>query len=120
MELNEESGAGAKSAGGETPEAQAGAGGAQEDLSRGESEAEVEVDADVAEYKSEVESEVAASEVESEEEEAVEEKYPPHYVPTGPLDEKQSLFRRLSPYLTVAGLLLIARIVVYSLRRRRR
>lgn len=31
-----------------------------------------------------------------------------------------SVARRLAPYLTVAGLLLIARIVVYSLRRRRR
>jgi carbon monoxide dehydrogenase subunit G len=31
-----------------------------------------------------------------------------------------SLMKRLGPYLTVAGILLIARIVVYSLRRRRR
>lgn len=35
-------------------------------------------------------------------------------------DSGQSLLRRLSPYLTVAGILLIIRIVVYSLRRRRR
>jgi carbon monoxide dehydrogenase subunit G len=33
---------------------------------------------------------------------------------------KESLVRRLAPYMTVAGVLLIARIVVYSLRRRRR
>ena len=31
-----------------------------------------------------------------------------------------SVMRRLAPYLTVAGILLIARIVVYSLRRRRK
>jgi hypothetical protein len=34
--------------------------------------------------------------------------------------KKESLMKRLTPYLTVAGILLIARIVVYSLRRRRR
>ncbi|MGD1011573.1 MAG: SRPBCC family protein [Acidimicrobiales bacterium] len=33
---------------------------------------------------------------------------------------KESLVRRLAPYMTVAGVLLIVRIVVYSLRRRRR
>jgi len=32
----------------------------------------------------------------------------------------ESVLKRLAPYLTVAGILLIARIVVYSLRRRRR
>jgi len=35
-------------------------------------------------------------------------------------EERDSLMRRLAPYLSVAGFLLIARIVVYSLRRRRR
>jgi hypothetical protein len=34
--------------------------------------------------------------------------------------KRESFMRRLTPYLTVAGILLIARIVVYSLRRRRR
>lgn len=33
---------------------------------------------------------------------------------------KQSLLRRLSPYLTVAGIFLILRIVIYSFRRRHR
>jgi hypothetical protein len=42
------------------------------------------------------------------------EEFPP------PSDEKEPFFKRLAPYLTVAGLLLIARIVVYSLRRRKR
>ena len=45
------------------------------------------------------------------------------YLPTAepePEPEGESLLKRLTPYLTVAGLLLIARIVVYSLRRRRR
>ena len=37
-----------------------------------------------------------------------------------PEEERESLLKRLTPYLTVAGFLLIARIVVYSLRRRRR
>jgi hypothetical protein len=37
-----------------------------------------------------------------------------------PVEERESLLKRLTPYLTVAGFLLIARIVVYSLRRRRR
>jgi len=37
-----------------------------------------------------------------------------------PAEERESLLKRLTPYLTVAGFLLIARIVVYSLRRRRR
>ncbi len=37
-----------------------------------------------------------------------------------PDEERESLIKRLAPYLTVAGFFLIARIVVYSLRRRRR
>ena len=39
---------------------------------------------------------------------------------TEPDAKPESLIRRLTPYLTVAGVLLILRIVVYSLRRRRR
>ena len=52
---------------------------------------------------------------------AASEAYSTPYEPEEGFEEgKQSLLRRLSPYLTVAGILLIVRIVVYSLRRRRR
>jgi hypothetical protein len=40
-----------------------------------------------------------------------------HPLTAEPEEEQESLIRRLAPYLTVAGFLLIARIVVYSLRR---
>jgi hypothetical protein len=43
-----------------------------------------------------------------------------HPLTTEPEEEQESLIRHLAPYLTVAGFLLIARIVVHSLRRRRR
>jgi len=47
--------------------------------------------------------------------------YSAPYEPAEAYDEdKKSLLKRLSPYLTVAGILLILRIVVYSLRRRRK
>lgn len=76
----------------------------------------------------ETEPEAAALEPESE----VEEESPAPSVPEqaygqdyeyeddfGEGPSKQSLLRRLSPYLTVAGIFLILRIVVYSFRRRR-
>ena len=85
-----------------------------------EAEVEAEIEADVAEYKAEEEAEIAVDKVRVEEEEATRD-YSPPYVPVSDRDAQgQSLLRRLSPYLTAAGLLLIARIVVYSLRRRRR
>jgi len=81
---------------------------------------EAEADADVAAYQAEVEAEVVADKVRVEKEEVARD-YAPPFVPLGDDDkEEQSLFRRLSPYLTVAGLLLIGRIVIYSLMRRRR
>ena len=83
-----------------------------------EAELEAEVAADVASYRSEIEDEIAADKVKVEKEEvAGEYSYEP---PSHPITKRESLFKRLAPYLTVAGLLLIARIVVYSLRRRRR
>jgi len=90
-------------------------------------EAEVEVEVEVAAYKAEIEAEVAADVVEAAEEDS--------YLADSedaaggrdaylsaeePAEERESLLKRLTPYLTVAGFLLIARIVVYSLRRRRR
>lgn len=117
MELNEEKGAGADSTGSEKPEERAGASEASNDLGSGETDTEAQADVD--EYRAEVVAEIVEDEAEVEKE-AVSEQYPPHYVPTGPLDQNQSLLRRLSPYLTVAGLLLIARIVIYSMRRRKR
>ncbi len=88
---------------------------------------EAEVEAEVAAYEAETEAEVAADVVEAAEEAS--------YVADSedaaggrdaylsadePAEERESLLKRLTPYLTVAGFLLIARIVVYSLRRRRR
>jgi len=88
---------------------------------------EAEIEAEVAAYKAEIEAEVAADVVEAAEEAS--------YVADSqdaaggretylsaeePAEERESLLKRLTPYLTVAGFLLIARIVVYSLRRRRR
>ena len=102
-----------------------------------ETPAEAEIDAEVASYAAELKAEVVLDEIEVEvaadgakaAAEAV------SYVAgsddaTGgretylsteePEEERESLLKRLTPYLTVAGFLLIARIVVYSLRRRRR
>jgi len=85
-----------------------------------EAEVEAEIEADVEAYEADVEAEVVVDKARVEEEEGPRDDAPP-YVPVGEGDnEGQSLLRRLSPYLTVAGLLLIGRIVVYSLRRRRR
>jgi len=42
-----------------------------------------------------------------------------HSSPVAPEQERESLTRRLTPYLAVAGFVLIARIVVFALRRRR-
>jgi hypothetical protein len=91
---------------------------------------EAEIDADVSTYTAEIAAEIAADVVEVAEE-AVSEVADSYdaiannvtYLPTAepePEPEGESLLKRLTPYLTVAGLLLIARIVVYSLRRRRR
>jgi hypothetical protein len=99
---------------------------------------EAEIASDVAAYKAkiddevvddqlEVEKEAASDEAASEEaasderEAEIHEIYSSAYEPfdSGEV-EQQSLLRRLTPYLTVAGILLILRIVVYSLRRRRR
>jgi carbon monoxide dehydrogenase subunit G len=102
-----------------------------------EAPAEAEIDAEVASYAAELKAEVVLDEIDAEvaadgakaAAEAV------SYVAgsddaTGgretylsteePEEERESLLKRLTPYLTVAGFLLIARIVVYSLRRRRR
>src|ERR1039458_6380607 len=102
-----------------------------------ETPAEAEIDAEVASYAAELKAEVVLDEIEVEvaadgakaAAEAV------SYVAgsddaTGgretylsteePEEGRESLLKRLTPYLTVAGFLLIARIVVYSLRRRRR
>ncbi|MGA3354242.1 MAG: hypothetical protein ABSD85_13820 [Acidimicrobiales bacterium] len=125
MELNDESDNGAASAENEAPVEKPEATKRPKkskpaDESDIEAEVEAEIEADVASYEAEVESEVAESKVEAEKE-AVAAQYDSPWVPTSPPDEnRQSLLRRLSPYLTVAGVLLIARIVVYSLRRRRR
>jgi carbon monoxide dehydrogenase subunit G len=93
---------------------------------------EAEVEADVASYKAEIDDEVASDRVEAGRE-AVYEKLDSHDVARDrgsyeedewpldhPIAKRESLMRRLAPYLTVAGVFLIARIVVYSLRRRRR
>jgi carbon monoxide dehydrogenase subunit G len=92
-----------------------------------ESAAEDDIEAAVASYRAEAEAEVAYGEVEATEEAASKEAdsvavgdgetYPSTFEHE---EERESLMRRLAPYLTVAGFLLIARIVVYSLRRRRR
>ncbi|MGA2530096.1 MAG: hypothetical protein ABSG36_13160 [Acidimicrobiales bacterium] len=125
MELNDQSEGGAQSAESETPAetrepAAQPAKAKPKDESEIEAEIESEIEADVASYESELEGEVAESKTRAEEE-SVASEYPGPWVPTSSREEKsQSLFRRLSPYLTVAGLLLIARIVVFSLRRRRR
>jgi len=105
-----------------------------------EAHVEEEIEKDVAEYKDELVTKEETDELEVEKEavaedgiEAAAEKpeadkgaaapeYPRSYeAPLHPIAKRESLIKRLRPYyLTAAGLLLIARIVVYSLRRRRR
>ena len=93
-----------------------------------ESAAEAEIEATVDSYRAEIEAEVAVAKLESEEETASEQLDPAgaagdreiHPLTPEPQEEREPLMRRLAPYLTVAGFLLIMRIVVYSLRRRRR
>jgi carbon monoxide dehydrogenase subunit G len=93
---------------------------------------EAEIETEVASYKAEIDAEVAADLVEAGKEAAS------HEVDSDdsrrgrqtygeddwsadhPIAKRGSLVRRLAPYLTVAGVFLILRIVVYSLRRRRR
>lgn len=101
-----------------------------------EAAVEAEIEADVASYESKVTGEEAADEIEMGEEAAAEtemgeeaaagepasREYPrPYEPPLHPIAKRESLLKRARPYyLTAAGLLLITRIVVYSLRRRRR
>jgi len=93
-----------------------------------ESAAEAEIEAAVDSYRAEVEAEVAVAKLESEEETASEQPDAAGTAGDRELrlltpelqEEREPLMRRLAPYLTVAGFLLIVRIVVYSLRRRRR
>jgi hypothetical protein len=130
MELNDESEGGVRDAESATPAGQRG-GSAKpkpkpepepEPEAESESEAkfEAELEADVSEYETELAAAAAEGTAKVEKEEIARE-YEAPYVPAGPRDEdKHSLLRRLSPYLTVAGILLIVRIVFYSLRRRRR
>ena len=91
-----------------------------------EAAVEAEIEADVASYESEVADEKASDELETGEEAVAGEpssrEYPrPYEPPLHPIAKRESLLKRARPYyLTAAGLLLITRIVVYSLRRRRR
>ncbi len=90
--------------------------------------AEAEIEADVDSYRAEIQAEVAVANLEAEEETASEQADSVDAAGDGeirplasePQEEREPLMRRLAPYLTVAGFLLIMRIVVYSLRRRRR
>jgi len=126
MELNDESENGAPGAG---DKARKRAGPAEETEKEAEIEAavEAEIEADAASYKSELVGENEFAGVEIKEEAAASEdsaprEYPRAYEPPlAPIAKRESLLKRLKPYyLTAAGLLLITRIVVYSLRRRRR
>ncbi|MGO9964611.1 MAG: SRPBCC family protein [Acidimicrobiales bacterium] len=93
---------------------------------------EAGIDADVASYKAEIEAEVADDLVEAGKEATFDEVgsdvRPPDrgsydeddWSAEHPIAKRESLVRRLAPYLTVAGVALILRIVLYSLRRRRR
>jgi hypothetical protein len=97
-----------------------------------EAAAEAEIEAGVAAYKAEIDAEVAADLVEAGKEAAVGEAgsdgpqrdrqsyLEDDWSADHPIAKRESLVRRLAPYLTVAGIFLILRIVVYSLRRRRR
>ena len=90
--------------------------------------AEAEIEAEVDSYRAEIQAEVAVANLEAEEEIASEQADSADAAGDGeirplasaPQEEREPLMRRLAPYLTVAGFLLIMRIVVYSLRRRRR
>jgi hypothetical protein len=115
MELNDESEQESAGTNGQAPEEKAGLAD------------EAEIEADVASYESKLVGENEADEVETREELVAGEdsaagEYPrPYEPPLHPIAKRPSLLKRLKPYyLTAAGLLLIARIVVYSLRRRRR
>jgi hypothetical protein len=100
--------------------------GAPADEAEVEAAVEAEIEADVASYESKVAGEEAADEVEMGEEAAAGEpssrEYPrPYEPPLHPIAKRESLLKRARPYyLTAASLLLITRILVYSLRRRRR
>ncbi|MGA3215271.1 MAG: hypothetical protein ABSD97_06225 [Acidimicrobiales bacterium] len=121
MELNDESEHPAPSDEATKPSAPAGASAAEpDDEAEAEAKVEAEIEADVASYKSELDAEVVEDKAKVEKEELAHEYPPPYEAPSYPIAKRESLLRRLTPYLTVAGLLLIARIVVYSLRRRRR
>ena len=97
-----------------------------------ETPAEAEIDAEAASYEAEIDAEVAFDEAEAAGAAASAQADSDHaagdrWISSPPLEEsahliakRESFMRRLTPYLTVAGILLIARIVVYSLRRRRR
>ena len=119
MELNDESEQESAGTNGQAPEEKAGL--------ADEAEIEAGIEADVASYESKLVGENEADEVETREELVAGEdsaagEYPrPYEPPLHPIAKRPSLLKRLKPYyLTAAGLLLIARIVVYSLRRRRR
>jgi len=123
MELKDESEDETPSTEGEAPEEKAG----PADEAEIEAAIEAEIEADVASYASELVGENKSAGVEMKEELAAGEssaagEHPHSYQPPlHPIAKKESLLKRLRPYyLTAAGLLLIARIVVYSLRRRRR
>jgi len=97
-----------------------------------EAAAEAEIETGVAAYRAEIDAEVAADLVEAAKEASFDEvgsdgsqRGPQSYAEDDwsvdhPIAKRESLVRRLVPYLTVAGVFLILRIVVYSLRRRRR
>jgi hypothetical protein len=122
MELNDEPEDGAPSAASGTPDDEVEVSAKSKDIDEAKVEArfEAELEADVAEYKTELVGEEAEDKLKVEKE-AIAREYDAPYIPAESRDEaKQSLVRRLSPYLTVAGVLLILRIVFYSLRRRRR
>jgi hypothetical protein len=94
--------------------------------------AEAEIETEVGAYKADIDAEVAADLVEAGKEAVFHEvgSEGPQRERQGyaeddwsddhPIAKRESLVRRLAPYLTVAGVFLILRIVVYSLRRRRR
>ena len=123
MELNDESEQESAGTKGQAPEEKA----ALADEAEIEAALETGIEADVASYESKLVGENEADEVEIREElvagqDSAAAEYPrPYEPPLHPIAKRESLLKRLKPYyLTAAGLLLIARIVVYSLRRRRR
>ena len=98
-----------------------------------ESQEAAEIEADVASYRAEIDAELVSDLVEVEEEATFDGAASEASASTQgggsfadddwssdhPIAKRDSLVRRLAPYLTVAGVFLILRIVVYSLRRRR-